>query len=67
MSPFKRNVVLAVGVLAIFGVTVAVLTHLMPGPHKEMDYLVIEDFILAKGAQPHSNQDDSWKHEFALD
>lgn len=33
----------------------------------EMDYLVIEDFILAKGAQPESNQDDSWKHEFALD
>jgi carbamoyltransferase len=33
----------------------------------EMDYLVIEDFILAKGAQPKSNQDDSWKHEFALD
>ncbi len=41
MSPFKRNVVLAVGVLAIFGVTVAVLTQLMPEPHKETDYLVI--------------------------
>jgi uncharacterized membrane protein len=41
MSPFKRNVVLAIGVLAIFGVTVAVLTHLMPEPHKETDYLVI--------------------------
>jgi carbamoyltransferase len=33
----------------------------------EMDYLVIEDFILAKGAQPKSNQDDSWNHAFALD
>ena len=41
MSPFQRNTVLAIGVLAIFGVTVAVLTRLMPGPHKEMDYLVI--------------------------
>lgn len=41
MPPFKRNIVLAIGVLAIFGVTVAVLTHLMPGPHKETDYLVI--------------------------
>ena len=41
MPPFKRNLVLAIGILAIFGVTVAVLMQLMPGPHKETDYLVI--------------------------
>jgi carbamoyltransferase len=33
----------------------------------QMDYLVIEDFLLAKDAQPKSNESDSWKHEFELD
>ena len=33
----------------------------------EMDYLVIENFILAKPGQPHWEQDDSWKTEFELD
>jgi carbamoyltransferase len=33
----------------------------------EMDYLVIEDFILDKREQPHWEKDDSWKDEFELD
>jgi len=33
----------------------------------EMDYLVIENFILEKSQQPHWEQDDSWKDEFELD
>lgn len=33
----------------------------------EMDYLVIENFLLAKTAQPHRAEDDSWKKEFELD
>jgi carbamoyltransferase len=33
----------------------------------QIDYLVIEDFLLAKHAQPKSNEGDSWKHEFELD
>jgi carbamoyltransferase len=33
----------------------------------EMDYLVIEDFILAKSAQPKLERDDSWQKEFELD
>ena len=33
----------------------------------EMDYLVIENFLLEKPGQPHIEQDDSWKDEFALD
>ena len=33
----------------------------------EMDYLVIENFILEKSKQPHWERDDSWKDEFELD
>ncbi len=33
----------------------------------EMDYLVIENFILDKRDQPHWEKDDSWKDEFELD
>ena len=33
----------------------------------EMDYLVIEDFLLDKKSQPHRERDDSWKEEFELD
>jgi carbamoyltransferase len=33
----------------------------------EMDYLVIENFILDKPRQPHWERDDSWKDEFELD
>ena len=33
----------------------------------EMDYLVIENFLLAKGDQPAWEKDDSWKDEFELD
>jgi carbamoyltransferase len=33
----------------------------------EMDYLVVENFILAKGDQPAWEKDDSWKDEFELD
>ncbi len=33
----------------------------------EMDYLVVENFILAKSVQPNWSQDDSWKEEFELD
>ncbi len=33
----------------------------------EMDYLVIENFLLEKGAQPPWQKDDSWKQEFELD
>ena len=33
----------------------------------EMDYLVLEDFILAKTDQPQWDDDDSWKEEFELD
>ncbi|MGB5716787.1 MAG: carbamoyltransferase [Gammaproteobacteria bacterium] len=33
----------------------------------EMDYLVVENFILAKPNQPVREQDDAWKEEFALD
>jgi len=33
----------------------------------EMDYLVIENFILDKRKQPHWEKDDSWKNEFELD
>lgn len=33
----------------------------------EMDYLVLENFLLAKTDQPVLEQDDSWKHEFELD
>jgi carbamoyltransferase len=33
----------------------------------EMDYLVLENFLLAKGDQPAWEKDDSWKNEFELD
>jgi len=33
----------------------------------EMDYLVINDFLLSKKDQPHWEKDDSWKDEFELD
>jgi carbamoyltransferase len=33
----------------------------------EMDYLVLENFLLAKTGQPAVEQDDAWKTEFALD
>jgi len=33
----------------------------------EMDYLVIENFLLAKGEQPPWRRDDSWKQEFEID
>lgn len=33
----------------------------------EMDYLVVEDFLLAKPDQPQWEKDDSWKDEFELD
>ena len=33
----------------------------------EMDYLVLENFLLAKADQPILEKDDSWKDEFELD
>jgi carbamoyltransferase len=33
----------------------------------EMDYLVLENFLLDKKKQPHWERDDSWKDEFELD
>ena len=33
----------------------------------EMDYLVMENMLLAKADQPKQEQDDSWKQEFELD
>ena len=33
----------------------------------EMDYLVVENFLLAKTDQPHWEKDDSWQDEFELD
>lgn len=33
----------------------------------EMDYLVLENYLLDKAAQPKMAQDDSWKDEFELD
>jgi carbamoyltransferase len=33
----------------------------------EMDYLVMENVLLAKSDQPEFEQDDSWKQEFELD
>lgn len=37
----KRIVLLALSLIAVFGVTVSVLLNVMPGPHKPTDYLVI--------------------------
>ncbi|MFT7533249.1 MAG: carbamoyltransferase [Gammaproteobacteria bacterium] len=33
----------------------------------EMDYLVVENFLLAKTDQPVIEKDDSWMQEFELD
>ena len=33
----------------------------------EMDYLVLENFLLAKEDQPVLARDDSWQEEFELD
>jgi carbamoyltransferase len=33
----------------------------------EMDYLVIEGYLMAKPEQPVWETDDSWKDEFELD
>jgi carbamoyltransferase len=33
----------------------------------EMDYLVVENFLMAKTDQPVIEKDDSWKDEFELD
>ena len=33
----------------------------------EMDYLVVENFLMAKTDQPAPEKDDSWKNEFELD
>lgn len=33
----------------------------------EMDFLVMENILLAKPEQPKWDQDDSWKDEFELD
>ena len=33
----------------------------------EMDYLVLENYILAKANQPRQEQNDDWKQEFELD
>ena len=33
----------------------------------EMDYLVLENFVLAKSDQPDIERDESWKDEFELD
>ena len=33
----------------------------------EMDYLVLENFLLSKAEQPNWDDDDSWKQEFELD
>jgi carbamoyltransferase len=33
----------------------------------EMDYLVIEDFLLAKTDQPPAEQDDGWRQQYELD
>ena len=37
----NRTLVLTLGMVMIFAVTVAVLLAVMPGPHKSTDYLVI--------------------------
>ena len=37
----NRTLVLTLGMVMIFGVTVAILLVVMPGPHKATDYLVI--------------------------
>lgn len=41
MSPVLRIALLAAGLILLFAGTVAVLMRVMPGPHKETDYLVM--------------------------
>ncbi|NDH40793.1 MAG: hypothetical protein EBY45_10325, partial [Gammaproteobacteria bacterium] len=33
----------------------------------EMDYLVLENFLLAKPDQPAQQMDEAWRYEFELD
>ena len=33
----------------------------------DMDYLVVDNFLLSKKDQPHWESDDAWKDEFELD
>jgi hypothetical protein len=37
----NRTITLALGLLVVFGVAVAILLAVIPGPHKATDYLVI--------------------------
>jgi len=37
----NRTLALTLGMVMIFGVTIAILLVVMPGPHKPTDYLVI--------------------------
>jgi Na+/melibiose symporter-like transporter len=37
----NRTLMLTLGMVLIFGVTIAILLAVMPGPHKSTDYLVI--------------------------
>lgn len=37
----NRTIALVLGMVLIFGITVATLLVVMPGPHKSTDYLVI--------------------------
>src|ERR1700684_2007817 len=37
----NRTIALTLGMVMIFGLTVAILLAVMPGPHKPTDYLVI--------------------------
>ena len=41
MSRALRILILCLALLFIFGASVAVLMRVLPGPHTEMDYLVI--------------------------
>jgi hypothetical protein len=37
----NRTIALTLGMVMVFGLTVAILLAVMPGPHKPTDYLVI--------------------------
>ena len=37
----NRSVTLGIGTLLVFGVTVAILLRILPGPYRPTDYLVI--------------------------
>ena len=42
MSPSRRNLILLIaGLMALYGVTAAVLLHVLPGPHTASDLMVI--------------------------